>query len=50
MVLLLKAKQMSLKCFYDKYFHDSLNVVVILAPCNEFFFAECAQFPLTFKE
>ena len=49
MVLLLKAKQMSLKCFY-KYFHDSLNVVVILAHCNEFFFAECAQFPLTFKE
>ena len=31
-----------------KYFHDSLHIVVILAPGQEFFSAKCAQFPLTF--
>ena len=34
----------------SKYFHYSLNIVVILAPGREFFFAKCAQFPLTFTE
>ena len=29
-----------------KYFHDNLNIVVILAPGREFFTAKCAQFPL----
>ena len=33
-----------------KYFHDSLNIVVILVPGREFFSPECEQFPLTFKE
>ena len=32
-----------------KYFHDSLSLVVILAPGCEFFSAKCAQFPLAFK-
>ena len=32
------------------YFHDSLNIVVILAPGQEFFSAKCVQFPLTFTE
>ena len=33
-----------------KDFHDSLNIVVILAPCCEFCSAECTRFPVTFKE
>ena len=33
-----------------KYFHDSLNIVVTLAPGREIFSAKCAQFSLTFKE
>ena len=33
-----------------KYFHDSLNIVVILAPDREFFSAKCVRFPLTFME
>ena len=33
-----------------KYFHDNLNIVVILAPGCEFFTAKCIQFPLTFTE
>ena len=35
---MLKAKQMFLRL---KYFHDSLNTVVILAPGREFFSAKC---------
>ena len=31
-----------------EHFHDSLNIVVILAPGHEFFFAKCVQFPLKF--
>ena len=31
-----------------KHFHDSLNIVVILAPDRKFFFVKCAQLPLTF--
>ena len=31
-----------------KYFHDSLNIVVILAPAGELFSAKYAEFPLTF--
>ena len=33
-----------------KYFHDSLNIVVVLALGREFFFAKCTQFHLTFKK
>ena len=33
-----------------KYFHDSVNIALILAPSREMFFAKCVQFPLTFKE
>ena len=33
-----------------KYFHDSLNIVLILPPRREFFPAKCVQFPLTFTE
>ena len=33
-----------------KYFHDSLNIVVILAPGCEFFSTKCAHFPLIFME
>ena len=33
-----------------KYFHDSLNIVVILAPGREFFSPKSAQFLLTFTE
>ena len=53
MILMLKAKQMFLNVFMIirlKYFHDSLNIVVILAPDYEFFSAKCVQFPLTFTE
>ena len=52
---MLKENQMFLKCFYGKtntikYFHDSLNIVLILAPGCEFFWAKCVQFLLTFTE
>ena len=43
---MLKVKQIFLKYFYE-YFHDSLNIVVVLTPDCEFFSANC---PLTFKE
>ena len=33
-----------------KYFHDSLNIVVILDPGFEVFSAKYAQLPLTFTE
>ena len=33
-----------------KYFHDSLNMIVILAPVREFFYVKCSQFSLAFKE
>ena len=33
-----------------KYFHDSLNIVVILAPVREFFYVKWTQFSLTFQE
>ena len=33
-----------------KYFHDSLNIVLNLAPGRAFFCAKSAQFPLTFME
>ena len=33
-----------------KYFHDNLNIVVILAPGREFFSVKYVQFPLTFIE
>ena len=33
-----------------KHFHDSLNIVVILAPGCEFLSAKCAQFSVTFTE
>ena len=53
MILLQKAKHIFLKCVHDnniKYFHESVNIAVILAPGHEFFFAKCAQLPLTFKK
>ena len=53
MILMLKAKHVFLKCFYDitiKIFFDSLNIVVILAPGREFFSSKCSQFPFTFTE
>ena len=53
MILMLKAKQMFLKCSDDnmnKHFHDSLNIVVILARGRKFVSAKCAQFHLTFTE
>ena len=28
-----------------KHFHDSLNIVAILAPDREFFYVKCTQFP-----
>ena len=28
-----------------KYFHDNINIVVILAPGSEVFSAKCVQFP-----
>ena len=34
----------------SKYFHDNLNIVVILATGREFFSAKCAQFPLISAE
>ena len=33
-----------------KYFRDSLNIVVILAPALEFFSAKNSQFPLAVTE
>ena len=33
-----------------KHFHDSLNIVVMLAPGRELPSAKCAQFSLTFTE
>ena len=33
-----------------KYYHDSLNNVLILAPGREFSCAKSVQFPLTFTE
>ena len=53
MILMLKAKQMNLKCFVIirlEYFHDSLNIAANLASGLEFFSAKCAQFSLTFTE
>ena len=35
---------------FFKHFHDSLSIVVILAPGCEFFSAKCAQLQLTFTE
>ena len=53
MILMLKEKQMFLNVFMIirfKYFRDSLNIVLILAPACEFFSAKSDQFPLTFTE
>ena len=33
-----------------KYFHDSWNIAVILAPGREFFSAKCDEFSITFTE
>ena len=33
-----------------KYFHDSRNIVVIVAPGCESFSTKCVQLPLTFTE
>ena len=33
-----------------KYFHDSLNVIAMLAFAHEIFSGKCAQFPLKFME
>ena len=46
MILMFKANQMFLKCFYD----DTIKIVLMLATGREFFRAKCAQFPLTFTE
>ena len=55
MILMLKANQLFLKCFYgntnEKYFGYSINIVLILAPGHNFFIcAKCVQFALTFME
>ena len=34
----------------SQYFHDNLNIAVILAPGRDIFSAKYAQFPLTFEE
>ena len=34
----------------QKYFYDSLNIAVILAPCDNFFSAKYSQFFLAFTE
>ena len=50
---MLNAEQIFLKCFYDnkiKYFHDSLSNAVIVAPGQEIFSANCAQFLLKFTK
>ena len=52
MILLLEGKIDVLKCFYDnqlKYFHDSADIVMTLAPGCEFFSVKWAQSPLTFS-
>ena len=45
---------MFLKRFYEnrrlKYFNDSLNIELILAPGGEVFYAKFTQFLFTFKE
>ena len=33
-----------------KYFHDSLNILFILAPGCELFSGKCVQFPLRFTK
>ena len=33
-----------------KYFHDSTNIAVILAPGHELFSSKCFQFPILVKE
>ena len=33
----------------SKWFHYSLNIVMVLAPRCEFFSAKCDKFPLTIK-
>ena len=48
MILMLKAKQMFLKCFHDNTI--IINIIVILALGREFFSAKCSQFALTFME
>ena len=53
MILLLKVKQMFqnvVMIIRSKYFHNSLNIVMILARGREYFSAKCTQFPLTFTE
>ena len=32
-----------------KYFHNSLNIAVVLAPCYEFSSAKCTKFPLDLR-
>ena len=49
MILMLKAKKMLLKCFYDNTI-KRLNIVLILIPGREFFSAKCVQLLLTFTE
>ena len=53
MILMLKGKQMLLNIFMliqFEHFHDSLNLVMILAPDCEFFYPKRTQFPLTFTK
>ena len=53
MILLLKANRSIQNVFMAvrlKYFHDSLNIVGVLAPDHEFFCSKYAQFSLTFTE
>ena len=33
-----------------KYFHNSINIAVILAPGHELFPIKCFQFPISVKE
>ena len=49
---MLKAKQMSLKCFLKQFknFLDSLSIVVILTPGCNIFSGICVQYSLTFTE
>ena len=46
MILMLKANQMFLKCFYN----NAIKIVLILTPGLKFFRAKCVQFLLTFTE
>ena len=52
--MILMLNQMFLKCFYGKkqlkYFHDSLNIVLILVPGREYFLAKFVQFLLIFTD